>query len=132
MWLRSRTPAEHRRRCHLGLRPGDGWGLFFYAELPPARWRPALACVWLGLLALPLGFWPAGLRRQILLAGLLALLAAVVPEVSPLAPARPGEILAPPVGAAAGALLRRLRGATARIGPARPDRRRHQSSDRVW
>ncbi len=109
--LEAREPPEVRRHCRLGLRPGDGWGLFFYAELPPPAWRPALGGLWLALLAVPVGFWPAGLRARVLLPALLTLLIAAVPEVSPLAPARIGEVAAPAAGVAAGLVLRRLRSA---------------------
>jgi len=124
--LEAREPPEIRRRCGLGPRPGDGFGFFFYAELPPPAWRPAVGCLWLGLLALPLGFWPAGARLQGLLVAIVGALVAGVPAVSPLAPARPAEILAPAAGAAVGRLLRRLYGRgpkPSRTGDPRPEDR---------
>lgn len=105
-----------RRAClSLGTRsscgpvgtPGSGWSLIAYPEFFPAWLRHALDALWIGGLALLVG-WYAGMRRTLVGAAAIVFGALItLPLLGSIAVSPPRELGAAALGLAAGALLRR-------------------------
>jgi hypothetical protein len=97
-----------RRDCLPTATPGRGWSLVMYAEQFPAWFRAALDAMWVGGLALLVG-WYAGPRRSLIGgAVLMGVALLLVPLLGTIAVSSPIELLAAAGALALGAWLRRL------------------------
>ena len=96
-----------RAACLPVATPGRGWSLVNYPEVLSTAFRHALDVLWVGGLALLVG-WYAGVRRILAAAAAIVFGALVfVPLLGSIAPAPPSELGAAALGLAAGALVRR-------------------------
>jgi hypothetical protein len=96
-----------RTACMPVATPGRGWSLVDYPEAFSTGLRRALDALWIGGLALLVG-WYAGWRRRLAGVGAIALGALVVlPLLGSIAPSPPTELGAAAFGLVVGALVRR-------------------------
>ncbi len=118
-WLRNQTPgvngvegivvSRERQRWQVkipgasavtvGPTVGRGWTMLAYPNAAGRRWTPVLNALWMFMLCLPVGFWARG-RLLVVSAVLLAVIVALIPEVTGIAATSGLEW----VGAAAGFL----------------------------